>query len=125
VKLARPQRPVVDLMGDGSFLYNPVVQSLGVSREADLPILIIVFNNGSYASMKRNHLHYYPDGDAARSGIFYGVPIPGPDYAKLVEPFGGFGRRVEEPAQLRLALNQALEAVNSGRMALLDVVLAG
>jgi acetolactate synthase-1/2/3 large subunit len=112
-------------MGDGSFLYNPITQSLGVSREAGLPILIIVFNNGCYASMRQNHLHYYPDGDAATSGIFHGVHIPGPDYAQLVAPFGGYGERVEEPGQLRLALYQALEAVKSGRMALLDVVLSG
>ncbi len=125
VKLARPERPVVALMGDGSFLYNPITQSLGVSREAGLPILIIVFNNGSYASMKRNHLHYYPDGAAATSGIFHGVHIPGPEYAQLVTPFGGYGERVEEPGQLRLALYKALEAVNNGRVALLDVVLSG
>jgi acetolactate synthase-1/2/3 large subunit len=125
IKLARPERPVVALMGDGSLLYNPITQSLGVSREAGLPILIIVFNNGCYASMRQNHLHYYPDGDAATSGIFHGVNIPGPDYAQLVAPFGGYGQRVEEPGQLRLALHQALEAVNSGRTALLDVVLSG
>jgi acetolactate synthase-1/2/3 large subunit len=125
VKLARPERPVVALMGDGSFLYNPITQSLGVSLEADLPILIVVFNNGCYASMKQNHLHYYPNGNAAASGIFHGVHIPGPDYAKLVEPFGGYGERVEDPGQLKSALNNAQEAVRRGKVALLDVVLAG
>ena len=124
VKLAMPDRPVVALMGDGGFLYNPVTQSFGVAGEANLPFLTVVFNNGNYEAMRRNHQHYYPDGDAARSGIWHGVHIPGPDYAKLVEPFGGYGVRVEDPAQLVPALKKGLEAVNNGRIALVDVVLS-
>ncbi|MCH7494103.1 class I tRNA ligase family protein, partial [bacterium] len=80
VKLASPDRPVVALMGDGSLLYNPITQALGVARESSLPIMIVVFNNASYAAMKNLHLSFYPDGDAAKSGIFHGVHIPGPDY---------------------------------------------
>lgn len=89
IKLAKPDQPVVALMGDGGFLYNPVVPSFGVAGEANLPFLTIVFNNGNYEAMRRNHLHYYPSGDAAKSDIWHGVHIPGPNYAQLVEPFGG------------------------------------
>ena len=64
-----------------------------------------------------------PDGDAAQSNIWHGVHIPGPDYAKLVEPFGGYGERVEDPAQLHQALRNGLAAVQEGRIALIDVVL--
>lgn len=122
-KLAKPDQPVVALMGDGGFLYNPVTQSFGVAREANLPFLTVVFNNGNYEAMRRNHLHYYPDGDAARSGIYHGVHIPGPNYAQLVEPFGGYGEKVEDPAQLKQALQNGLNAVNEGRISLIDVVL--
>ena len=100
VKLAKPDQPVVALMGDGGFLYNPVTQCFGVAGEANLPFLTVLFNNRSYEAMRGNHLAYYPDGVAARSDIWHGVHIPGPDYAKLVEPFGGYGERVEDPAQL-------------------------
>ena len=124
VKLAMPDRPVVALMGDGGFLYNPVTQSFGVACEADLPFLTVIFNNGNYEAMRRNHQHYYPDGDAARSDIWHGVHIPGPDYAKLVDPFGGYGVKVEDPADLVPALKQGLAAVNEGRIALVDVVLS-
>ena len=124
VKLAMPDRPVVALMGDGGFLYNPVTQSFGVACEANLPFLTVIFNNGNYEAMRRNHLHYYPDGDASRSGIWHGVHIPGPDYPKLVDPFGGYGVRVEDPADLVPALKKGLEAVNEGRIALVDVVLS-
>src|SRR5581483_5317662 len=45
VKLAAKERPVALLVGDGGFLYNPVIQALGASKQHDLPILIVVFNN--------------------------------------------------------------------------------
>tara|TARA_B100000315_G_scaffold120093_1_gene110044 strand:- start:1464 stop:3164 length:1701 start_codon:yes stop_codon:yes gene_type:complete len=123
-KLAAPQRTVVALEGDGSFLYNPIVPALGTAREYNLPILIVVFNNGGYGVMKRTHLEFYPEGVVAGSGVFHGVDIAGPNYARLVEPFGGYGERVEDPQMLKPALQNALAAVKEGRIALLDVVLA-
>ncbi|TMJ49524.1 MAG: hypothetical protein E6G90_11990, partial [Alphaproteobacteria bacterium] len=41
VKLGAPKRPVAALLGDGSFLYNPVTQALGASKGNGLPILIV------------------------------------------------------------------------------------
>ena len=123
-KLASPDRPVVALMGDGALLYNPITQALGVAREAGLPIMIVVFNNAGYASMKSLHLSFYPDGDAAKSGIFHGVDIPGPDYQQLASPFGGHGERVEDPKRLHGAIKDGLAAVSEGRVAILDVALS-
>lgn len=123
-KLARPNSPVVALMGDGGFLYNPVTQSFGVAGEANLPFMTVVFNNGNYEAMRRNHLAYYPNGVAAQSGIWHGVHIPGPNYAKLVEPFDGYGERVEDPAKLKQALQNGLDAVQSGKLSIIDVVLS-
>jgi len=125
VKLASPDRPVVALMGDGALLYNPITQALGVARESSLPIMIVVFNNSSYAAMKRLHLSFYPEGDAAKSGIFHGVNIPGPDYQELASPFGGHGERVENPERLAGAIKDGLAAVAEGRVAILDVALSG
>ncbi len=123
IKLAEPDRPVVSLMGDGSFNYNPVTQALGAAREHNLPTLTIIFNNGRYASMRRNHLSFYPDGAAASNDDFYGVNIPGPRYADLCTPFGGYGERVEAPEQLPSALANGLAAVKEGKPAIIDVVL--
>ena len=124
-KLASPDRPVAALIGDGSFLYNPITQSLGVARESNLPILIVVFNNASYAAMKSLHLSFYPEGTAAQSGIFHGVDIPGPNYAELAAPFGGYGERVEVPRRLKSAIEEGLAAVAAGKTAIIDVVLSG
>ena len=124
VKLAKPDQPVVALMGDGGLLYNPITQSFGVAGEANLPFLTIVFNNNGYEAMRSNHLHFYPDGAAATSGIYHGVHIPGPHYAKLVDPFDGYGERVEDPAKLKQALRNGLAAIKEGKIALIDVALS-
>ena len=123
-KLARPDQAVVALMGDGGFLYNPVTQSFGVACEANLPFMTVIFNNANYEAMRSNHLHYYPNGDAASSDIWHGVHIPGPDYSKLVDPFGGYGERVEDPDKLTQALQNGLDAVRQGKISIIDVVLS-
>ena len=75
--------------------------------------------------MKRLHLSLHPDGDAATSGIFHGVNLPGPDYQELVTPFGGHGERVEDPKRLAEAIENGLAAVAQGKMAILEVELSG
>jgi thiamine pyrophosphate-dependent acetolactate synthase large subunit-like protein len=87
--------------------------------------MIVVFNNSSYAAMKRLHLSFYLDGAATKSGIFHGVNIPGSDYQELVILFGGYGERVEDPKHLAEAIKDGLSAVAQGKVAILDVALSG
>ena len=122
VKLGAPKRPVAALIGDGSFLYNPVVQSLGASKGNDLPIFIVVFNNGQYRAMQKGHLHHYADGVAQGADIWHGVTIDGPDYAELGKPFGFHGQRVDRPGELKGAIRTAMRAVEDGRTAILNLV---
>jgi acetolactate synthase-1/2/3 large subunit len=122
-KLALRGRTVAALVGDGSFLYNPVTQSLGYAAQASLPILIVVFNNNEYRAMRETHLDYYPEGVAKKHNLFYGGPLGGPDYAALGAPFGAWGRKVEDPAALVPAIREALAATLEGRTAILNVVL--
>jgi len=122
-KLAARHRAVVSMVGDGTFLYNPVVQSLGYSANANLPIIIVVFNNNEYTAMRENHLDYYPDGVSKQHGIYYGAPVNGPDYSVLGAPFGGWGRKVDDPNELVSALRDAHAATKEGRTAILNVVL--
>jgi len=123
IKLARPENPVVTLIGDGAFLYNPVLAGLGAARDFNLPIMAVIFNNRKYAAMQGMHLKMYPDGTAVGTDTFHGTFINAPDFTKIAEAFGAYGARVEDPEALPDALRAALEAVGSGRPAILDVVV--
>ncbi len=124
VKCAVPDRPVVSLIGDGSFNYNPVLAAFGFAQEYHMPTLTVLFNNQGYASMKYGTQQLYPQGWAVQADTFYGAPIhPRPDYASLARAFGGHGETVEEPQQIGPALLRGLEAVSQGKAALVDVGL--
>ncbi len=124
VKLAAPERPVALLIGDGSFLYNPIIQALGASKRHDLPIMIVILNNKKYEAMRKGHIHHYPDGVSANKGLHFGVTIDGPEYEKLGSHFGFHGERVEYRAELEIALRSALTATQEGRTAILNVVVS-
>ncbi|MBD19572.1 MAG: thiamine pyrophosphate-binding protein [Rhodospirillaceae bacterium] len=123
VKLAKPDVPVVTLIGDGAFLYNPVLQSLGASREFSLPVMSVIFNNKKYAAMQGMHLKMYPKGIAVDTDVFHGTHIQAPDFTKVAEAFGAYGERVEDPEKVQGALKNGLEALRAGKSAIIDVVI--
>src|SRR5580700_1351067 len=90
------ERPVAFLVGDGGFLYNPVIQALGATKQHNLPILIVIFNNQGYMAMQKGHVHHYPDGAAENAKMHLGSKLNGPDYAELGSHFGLHGERVEQ-----------------------------
>ena len=123
VKLAKPDNPVVSVIGDGSFMYNPITQSLALSKHENLPIMIVVFNNEGYSAMRREHHAYYPDGVAAAKNASVGHTITDLDYAELGAPFGFFGSRVEKMDKLADSLSEGIAAVKGGCTAIINVVL--
>ncbi|NND48624.1 MAG: thiamine pyrophosphate-binding protein [Rhizobiales bacterium] len=123
IKLACPERPVVSVIGDGAFLYNPIPQSLGASRDLDLPVMIVIYNNGNYRAMRNNHTSYYPGGVAEENDLFYGAPINGPKYGELAAPFDAVGIRIENANELKDGFAQARAAIEAGRTAIVDVVM--
>ena len=124
IKLAAPRRPVALLVGDGSFLYNPIIQALGASKRHELPIVIVVLNNKKYEAMRKGHVHHYPDGASASKDLHYGVTIDGPDYEEFANHFGFHGQRVETRAELEGALQSALAATKAGKTAILNVMVS-
>ncbi len=124
VKLANPDRPVILVVGDGSFNYNPVLAALGLYQEYHLPVFIIIMNNGGYLAMKWAHRMRYPQGSAVSRNRFLGTDIsPAPDYVKVAEAFSAYGEKLEAPGDIEAALNRGLHQIGQGKAALLDVVL--
>lgn len=123
VKLAMPERHVVMTIGDGTFMYNPVVPALALADEHALPLLVIVVNNGKYSAMQYYHDKFYPNGTATSTKNYYGVNIKGPKYEKAASMVGGFGRQVVNPSDLEPAIREALKSVENGKTAVVNVIL--
>jgi acetolactate synthase-1/2/3 large subunit len=125
VKAAFPKRPVLCLIGDGAFNYDPGLAGLGVCQEHQLPILIVLFNNYGYLSQKSGVPRFFPGGFAVKNQDFVGISItPSPEYSIVPRAFDGYGEKVEEPSEVRPALQRGLKAIAAGQVALIDIRLA-
>ncbi|MBI2994777.1 MAG: thiamine pyrophosphate-requiring protein [Gammaproteobacteria bacterium] len=122
-KLAAPDRRVMLIVGDGSYLFGNPVSAHLVARAEGLASLTVVLNNGRWHAVKRSTLGMYPDGRAAAAKAMPLVELgPSPDYEKVIAACGGHGERVEKPGDLEAALRRALAAVDKGTPALLNVI---
>lgn len=124
-KVADPDRPVVTIVGDGTFNYNAPLPALGFNQEYGLPTMTIVVNNGAYRSMKMGVEMLYPKGAAAQTDTYYGSSIaPAVDYAKMAETVGGHGETVTDPDEIAPALKRGFAAMKQGRPVVLNVIVA-
>src|SRR6266542_373619 len=122
MKLARPDRVVVNGIGDGSFLYYP--QALWTAANLELgTVVFIVLNNSSYRVLKIGVQRMGGPWDAG--GAYPpGLDIEGPrvEIAATAQAMGVQAERIERPADLRPALERAFAA---GRPYLLDIAVEG
>jgi thiamine pyrophosphate-dependent acetolactate synthase large subunit-like protein len=120
VKLARPDQPVVSVVGDGSFCFSGP-QPLWTQARYKAPIMNIVLNNKSYNN-ERNRIWHY-GGRQFKTGrdMTCYMGSPDIDYAKASAAFGVEAETVKEPSELKPAIARAKRAVEEGRPYLLDV----
>lgn len=123
-KLAKPDRTVVSLTGDGTYLFGIPSSVYWMSRRYKLPFLTIIYNNQGWNATKNNLLKLYPDG-IAKSDDRYWVNFDQPaDLSKVAEAAGGaLALKVSDPATLQEVLKKGMNAVKSGRSAVIDVRL--
>lgn len=101
-KAARPDVPVVDIAGDGSF--GMTENNLATSVEEDLPVIVVVLNNrmlGMVAQWQR--LFYGRRYKAVELGRY-------PDFVKLAEAYGAVGVRPETIEDFEEAVRDAVKA---------------
>jgi acetolactate synthase-1/2/3 large subunit len=110
VQLASPDRRVVLVTGDGSFMYN--VQELETIKRLALPIVVIVNNDSAW-----NMIRAMQDMFFARN--FVGTDLPETDYSKIARAFGLHATRVTRAQDIVSAYD---EAANAGGPALIDYV---
>lgn len=115
-KLGAPDRTVISVVGDGSYMFGNPTPCHYVSRAHGIPFLTVIFNNQTWNAVRGANLRMYPDGWAARSRHFpLSDLLPSPDYEVLVTASGGYGERVEKAEEVLPALQRALKVVREER----------
>ena len=99
VKVARPDRPVICMTGDGGFMFNS--SELSTAVRYGINVVTVVFNNDSYGNVAR-------DLDNAFGGA-YGTDLHNPDFVRFAEAFGAVAMRASDPTELKTLIPLALE----------------
>jgi acetolactate synthase-1/2/3 large subunit len=110
-KLAAPERTVVSFNGDGCFLMNG--QELSTAVRYELPIVIIVANNGMYGTIRMHQEREYPSRVS-------GTDLQNPDFAAYARSFGANGETVEKTEDFPAVFDAAL---NSSKPSLIELKL--
>ena len=101
-KTARPDVPVVDIAGDGSF--NMTENSLATAVLEDLPVIVFLINNSSLGMVAQWQRTFY---DRHMVGVELNKC---PDYVKLAESYGAQGLRAQSMDELDNAIKTALKS---------------
>ena len=101
-KVAKPDRPVFDIAGDGSFQMTE--NSLATSIEEQIPVTVVILNNRMLGMVAQWQRHFY---NRRYSGVKLGKS---PDFVKLAESYGAEGVRVETIPELESAVNRAISS---------------
>jgi acetolactate synthase-1/2/3 large subunit len=101
-KTACPDRPVVDIAGDGSFIMTE--QELACSVIENIPVTVIVLNNGVLGMVAQwQRMFYKRRYMAVKLGAY-------PDFVKLAEAYGAQGFRVGSLTEFQNAVQVALKS---------------
>lgn len=106
-----PDRMVVAFAGDGCFLMNG--QEFATAVQYDLPIVVVVVDNGMYGTIRMHQERDFP-------GRVHATALKNPDFAAYAQAFGGYGERVETTDAFMPAFERALA---SGKPAILHCIV--
>ena len=96
--VVHPERPIVSVSGDSALGFSGM--EIETACRLNLPVKIVVLNNGGIGS----GIEKFPENEALPPRVL----TIGPGYEKMMEAFGGKGFYVEDPADLRGALDEAM-----------------
>jgi benzoylformate decarboxylase len=115
ISMAKPGRPVVAIVGDGSAMYG--IQGLWTAAHFKLPITYVIANNKGYRIIKERLL------SMQGSDQFIGMDMNDPaiDYCQLAQSMGMRAIRVSDPADLDAVLK---ESIRSGKPQLIEVMVS-
>ncbi len=101
-KILCPERLVICAAGDGDFLMNG--QELATAVQYDAAIIVLVFDNGTYGTIRMHQERNYP-------GRVVGTELRNPDFALLARSYGALGFSVASLADFKRAFVEASRAM--------------
>lgn len=111
VKIARPERPVVSLMGDGGF--GMTISELSTAVDHGINTVTIVMNNQCWGAEKAYQRDFFGQ-------RYIGANISSPPFDKVAELYGAAGFKVERIGEVGGAVQAALD---SGKPAVVDIAV--
>lgn len=124
--LASPNKTIISITGDGSFMFSLPETVHWMARRYNAPFLTIILNNRGWKSPMLSTLAVYEEGHSSKvTSDDLNVTLDPPcNHAQVAVASGaGFGATVKEVDELDAALTKALETVRGGRAAVVDVHL--
>mgnify|MGYP001288663643 FL=1 len=100
VKVARPEKKVISLMGDGGF--GMTISELGTAVEHKINTITIVMNNKSWGAEKAYQKDFY-------GKRYLGADIDSPPFDKVADLYGAKGFKVTKLSEVNQAVKAALE----------------
>ncbi|MEO5932977.1 MAG: thiamine pyrophosphate-binding protein [Duganella sp.] len=99
-KIIDPKRTVITFAGDGEYMMNG--QELATAVQYQAGVVIIVFNNGMFGTIRMHQERDYP-------GRVSGTELHNPDFAALARAYGASGEVVDTTEQFGPAFARALQ----------------
>ncbi|HEY7842813.1 MAG TPA: thiamine pyrophosphate-requiring protein [Bradyrhizobium sp.] len=126
LKLAQPQRRIVQVIGDGGFHFSSPDSVYAVAQQYQIPIFTVVLDNGGWQAVKSATQRVYPKGIAAETDRFQSRLMSGRqgerrDFSDVAKAFGAHGECVREPDELASAIDRCLAALGDGKAAVLHI----
>jgi acetolactate synthase I/II/III large subunit len=119
-----PERTVVSLVGDGSYLFGVPASAQWVARRYHAPSLTVIYDNRGWAAPRFSTLRVHPSGAAAAADDFHASFDPEADLPGIAAAAGGaYAATVADPDELPLILKDALAVVRGGRSAVISAHL--
>lgn len=121
-KLGQPDRPVVLISGDGSYLFGNPAAVHWTARRYHAPFITVILNNRGWGAVKGAVVSGHPKGAAARTGSFWAGFDPPGDWAGVAAAAGGaWASTVARAEDLEPALEMAWARLAEGQTAVISV----
>jgi len=113
-KLAKPEKDIVAVAGDGGFVMT--MYELATAVQQCTPVTVCILNDNAFGTIRHHQKRFY-------GGRLISTELINPDFVKLAEAFKCYGEHVERPSEIRKAFKNASKMVRDGVPAVIDFTI--